>query len=114
MAQVDPAKIRNVAVVGHRGSGKTSLVEAILYTAGAKNRLGSVVDGTTTLDHDEDEIKRQMSISAAMAHVEWDKRKINVVDTPGEASFINEAMATPVSYTHLRAHETDSYLVCRL
>ncbi|HZJ02358.1 MAG TPA: elongation factor G [Thermoleophilia bacterium] len=94
MAQVDPAKIRNVAVVGHRGSGKTSLVEAILYTAGAKNRLGSVVDGTTTLDHDEDEIKRQMSISAAMAHVEWDKRKINLVDTPGEASFINEAMAT--------------------
>jgi len=94
MAQVDPAKIRNVAVVGHRGSGKTSLVEAALYTTGGKNRLGSVTDGTTTMDHDEDEIKRQMSISAALAHVEWDKRKINLVDTPGEASFISEAMAT--------------------
>lgn len=94
MAQVDPAKIRNVAVVGHRGSGKTSLVEAILHTAGVKNRLGSVVDGTTTMDHDEDEIKRQMTISAGLAHVEWDKRKINLVDTPGEASFISEAMAT--------------------
>ena len=93
MAQVDPAKIRNVAVVGHRGSGKTSLVEAILHTAGVKNRLGSVVDGTTAMDHDEDEIKRQMSISAGLAHAEWDKRKINLVDTPGEASFISEAMA---------------------
>ncbi|MHB0978539.1 MAG: elongation factor G [Thermoleophilia bacterium] len=93
MAQVDPAKIRNVAVVGHRGSGKTSLVEAILHTAGVKNRLGSVVDGTSTMDHDEDEIKRQMTISAGLAHLEWDKRKINLVDTPGEASFISEAMA---------------------
>ena len=94
MAQVDPAKIRNVAVVGHRGSGKTSLVEAILFTTGGKNRLGSVMDGTTTMDHDEDEIKRQMSISAGLAHVEWDKRKFNLVDTPGEASFISEALAT--------------------
>ena len=94
MAQVDPAKIRNVAVVGHRGSGKTSLVEAILFTTGGKNRLGSVTDGTTTMDHDEDEIKRQMSISAGLAHVEWDKRKFNLVDTPGEASFISEALAT--------------------
>ncbi len=94
MSLVDPAKIRNVAVVGHRGCGKTSLVEAILHTAGVKNRLGSVVDGTTAMDHDEDEIKRQMTISAALAHVDWDKRKFNLVDTPGEASFITEATVT--------------------
>ena len=94
MALVDPAKIRNVAVVGHRGAGKTSLVEALLFTSGAKNRLGSVMDGTTAMDHDEDEIKRQMTISAGLAHVEWAQHKINVIDTPGEASFINESLGT--------------------
>jgi elongation factor G len=94
MALVDPAKIRNVAVVGHRGSGKTSLVEALLFTTGAKNRLGTVMDGTTTMDHDEDEIKRQMTISAGLAHVDWAGHRINLIDTPGEASFINEAMGT--------------------
>ncbi|GAB4244021.1 MAG: elongation factor G [Thermoleophilia bacterium] len=94
MALVDPAKIRNVAVVGHRGAGKTSLVEAILHTCGVKNRLGSVADGTSTMDHDEDEIKRQMTISAGLAHVDWNKRRINLVDTPGEASFINEALGS--------------------
>ncbi len=97
MTLVDPAKIRNVAVVGHRGAGKTSLVEALLFTTGAKNRLGAVVDGTTAMDHDEDEIKRQMTISAGLAHVDWAGHRINLVDTPGEASFINEAMgALPV------------------
>ena len=92
MALVDPAKIRNVAVVGHRGAGKTSLIEALLFTSGAKNRLGSVVDGTTTMDHDEDEIKRQMTILAGLAHTEWNKTKINLIDTPGEASFINDTL----------------------
>ena len=94
MALADPAKIRNIAVVGHRGAGKTSLVEALLFTSGAKNRLGAVMDGTTTMDHDEDEIKRQMTISAGLAHVDWAHHKINLVDTPGEASFINEALGT--------------------
>ncbi len=94
MALVSPDRIRNVAVVGHRGAGKTSLVEALLYTTGAKNRLGSVMDGTTTTDHDEDEIKRQMTIAAALAHVDWSGHKINLLDTPGEASFINEALGT--------------------
>ncbi|MGI5939556.1 MAG: elongation factor G [Thermoleophilia bacterium] len=94
MALSDPAKIRNISVVGHRGAGKTSLVEALLFTAGVKNRLGTVVDGTTTMDHDEDEIKRQMTISAGLAHLDWAGTKINLLDTPGEASFINEAMGT--------------------
>ena len=94
MALVDPAKLRNLAVVGHRGAGKTSLVEAMLFAAGAKNRLGSVADGTTTMDHDEDEIKRQMTISAGLSHVDWAGLKYNVIDTPGEASFINEALGT--------------------
>ncbi len=94
MALVDPAKIRNIAVVGHRGAGKTSLVEALLYTSGAKNRLGSVMDGTTAMDHDDDEIKRQMTITAGLAHVEWNKTKINLIDTPGEASFINDTLGT--------------------
>ena len=94
LAVTDPSMIRNVGVVGHRGSGKTSLVEALVYTAGAKNRLGSVADGTTTTGYDEDEIARQMTISSGFAYVEWEKQKINLVDTPGEASFINDAMAT--------------------
>ena len=94
MALMDPAKIRNVVVVGHRGAGKTSLVEALLFTSGAKNRLGAVMEGTTTMDHDEDEIKRQMTISAGLAHVDWAHHKINLVDTPGEASFITEALGT--------------------
>jgi elongation factor G len=102
MALVDPARIRNVAIVGHRGAGKTSLVEALLYTAGAKTRLGNVADGSTTMDHDEDEIKRQMSISAGLGHVEWADNKMNLIDTPGEASFINEALGVlPVAETAL-------------
>jgi elongation factor G len=94
MALIDPAKIRNIAVVGHRGSGKTSLVEGLLFTTGAKSRLGTVVDGTTALDHDEDEIKRQMTISAGLTHVDWAGNRLNLIDTPGEASFINETLGT--------------------
>ena len=94
MALADPASIRNLAVVGHRGAGKTSLIEALLHTTGAKNRMGSIADGTTTMDHDDDAIKRQMTISAGLAHAEWNKQKLNLIDTPGEASFISEAMGS--------------------
>jgi elongation factor G len=94
MALADPASIRNLAVVGHRGAGKTSLIEALLFTTGAKNRMGSIADGTTTMDHDDDTIKRQMTISAGLAHAEWKKHKLNLIDTPGEASFISEAMGS--------------------
>jgi elongation factor G len=84
---VEPGKIRNVAVVGHRGTGKTSLVEAMLFQAGAVNRLGAIEQGTTTTDWDEDEQRRQMSLSAALAHLEWQGRKINLIDTPGDPGF---------------------------
>ena len=83
--------IRNVALVGHRGSGKTSLHEALLFEAGATTRLGSVSDGTTVSDSDPDERARQMSISAAVASVKWRDVKLNLIDTPGEPSFIADA-----------------------
>jgi elongation factor G len=85
-------RIRNVALVGHRGSGKTSLGEALLYQAGVINRLGSVIDGTTVADADADEQARQMSISAALESFEWQGRKVNLLDTPGDSSFIADAL----------------------
>src|SRR5580692_11864227 len=91
------ANIRNVAVVGHGHSGKTSLVAAALFTAGATPRLGRVDDGSATTDYDDEEIARKMSIAAAAAHVEWGKTKINVIDTPGFNMFVHEArMVLPV------------------
>jgi elongation factor G len=93
MPAVEPGKIRNVAVVGHRGTGKTSLVEAMLFQAGATNRLGVVEQGTTISDWDEDEQEREMSISNSLTHLEWQGRKINLIDTPGEPSFQGDAIA---------------------
>jgi elongation factor G len=89
----DPSEIRNVAVIGHRGTGKTSLVEAMLFQAGATNRLGSVEQGSTVADWDEDEHKRQMSLSASLCHLEWQDRKINLIDTPGDPGFLADALA---------------------
>jgi elongation factor G len=85
-------RIRNVALVGHRGSGKTSLHEALLFQTGTINRMGSVVDGTTVSDTDPDEKARQMSITAAMSSFEWQERKVNLIDTPGDSSFIADAL----------------------
>jgi elongation factor G len=85
-------RIRNVALVGHRGSGKTSLNEALLFQAGVINRLGTVTDGTTSSDADTDEQARQMSISASLSSFEWQERKINLIDTPGEPSFVADAL----------------------
>jgi len=90
---VEPGKIRNVAVVGHRGTGKTSLVEALLFQAGATNRLGTVEAGSTVSDWDDDEQKRQMSLSATVCHLEWQGRKINLIDTPGDAGFQGDTIA---------------------
>src|SRR5215212_534739 len=89
----EPGKIRNVAVVGHRGTGKTSLVEAMLFQAGATNRLGTVEAGSTVSDWDEDEQRRQMSLAAAVCTLEWQGRKVNVIDTPGDAGFQGDAIA---------------------
>jgi elongation factor G len=88
-----PDRIRNVALVGHRGAGKTSLSEALLFEAGVVNRLGSVTEGTTVSDSEPDEQARQMSISAALSSFEWRDRKVNLIDTPGEPSFIADALA---------------------
>jgi elongation factor G len=92
MAHESPKRIRNVALVGHRGSGKTSVNEALLFTAGAINRLGSVADGTTVSDSASDEKAREMSISASLSSFRWDDRKINLIDTPGEPSFVADAL----------------------
>jgi elongation factor G len=85
-------RIRNVALVGHRGSGKTALHEALLFEAGAIARLGSVPDRTTVSDSDPDEQARQMSISATLSSLRWQERKVNLLDTPGEPSFVADAL----------------------
>jgi elongation factor G len=87
MPNKEPGKIRNVAVIGHRGTGKTSLVESLLYEAGATTRLGSVADGNTVADFEEEEKKRGLSTGSSLVHLEWHDRWINLIDTPGEPSF---------------------------
>jgi elongation factor G len=87
-------RIRNVALIGHRGCGKTSLFEAMLFEAGATGRLGTVADGSTVSDHEPDEQERAMSINAALACFEHDGREINLIDTPGEPSFVADAIAS--------------------
>jgi elongation factor G len=93
MKVYDAPNIRNVALVGHSGAGKTQLASALLFVAGAVNRLGTVDDGTTVTDFDEEEIARQHTLSTSLAHAEWQKTKINLLDTPGIANFIADARA---------------------
>lgn len=93
MRVYDAENIRNVGIIGHGGSGKTTLVSAMLFTAGAVNRLGSVDEGTTVTDYDEDEIERKISISSALAFCEWSKNKINIIDTPGYTDFVHDTRA---------------------
>src|SRR4029450_12544111 len=85
--------LRNVALVGHSGAGKTQLLSALLFDAGAVNRFGRVDDGTTVTDYDEEEIARRHTLSASLAYVEWNKTKINFIDTPGMANFLSDARA---------------------
>ena len=82
--------IRNIAFAGHNGSGKTSLVEAILYNAQVTDRIGKTSDGTTVCDYDAEEIKRGISISTALASFEYNNLKINLLDTPGLFDFAAE------------------------
>ena len=91
MKVYDAGSIRNVAVVGHGGCGKTQLVSTLLFAAGAVNRIGRVDDGTTVTDFDEEEIARKHTLSSSLAYAEWQKTKINFIDTPGFANFLTDA-----------------------
>ena len=93
MKVYDAPSIRNVAVVGHGGCGKTQLLSAMLFAAGMVNRLGRVDDGTTVTDHDPDAIARAHTLSTSLAFAEWRKTKINLLDTPGVGNFFAEAQA---------------------
>jgi elongation factor G len=93
MSAVEPGKIRNLAVVGHRGTGKTSLVEAFLFQSGATTRLGTVESGTTVSDWDDDERKRQLSLQASICHALWRGSKLNLIDTPGDSGFQGDVLA---------------------
>jgi len=95
--------IRNVALVGHGAAGKTSLASALLFTSGAVNRLARVEDGNTVTDFEDEEIERKISISSALAHCEWNKKKVNILDTPGYHTFLAE--------TKLALRATDSAIV---
>lgn len=90
MKDYDVTKIRNIALAGHNGSGKTSLADAILYKAGASDRLGKTADGTTICDYDPEEIKRGISIGTSLASFEYNDYKINLLDTPGLFDFASE------------------------
>jgi elongation factor G len=89
--------VRNVALIGHGHSGKTTLTAGLLYTAGATNRLTRVDEGNTVTDFDDDEIQRKLSISTAIAYAEWAKKKINLIDTPGFNIFINDTKASMIA-----------------
>jgi elongation factor G len=91
MKVYDAAAIRNVAIVGHGGCGKTQLVSTMLFVAGAVNRLGKVDDGTTVTDFDEEEIARKHTLSSSLAYAEWQQSKINIIDAPGFANFLSDA-----------------------
>lgn len=99
-------KIRNVAIIGHGGSGKTSVTEALLYRSGATTRMGRVEDSNTTTDFEPEEIKHKVTISTAIAPVEWRDQKINFLDTPGYADFVGEVKSS------LRAADSALVVVC--
>ena len=88
-----PEKIRNVALVGHTGAGKTTLAEALLFRAGTINRLGTVEAGNTVTDYDPEEQDRGFSLTLALAPFEWRGHKINLIDTPGYADFAGDVHA---------------------
>ena len=85
--------LRNVVLLGHGSSGKTSLAEAMLFNTGAINRMGKVEEGTTVSDFDEEEIRRRISLNLALIPCEWDQHKINVLDTPGYLDFVGEVIS---------------------
>lgn len=106
MKEYKSDRLRNVGIVAHGGAGKTSLTEAMLFNSGAVNRLGRVDDGSATTDFEPEEIKRKVTISAALAPCEWNGHKINVVDTPGYADFVAEVKSA------LRAVDSVCVVLC--
>src|SRR6186713_1831753 len=93
MKVFDAATLRNVAFVGHSGAGKTQLISALLSASGAVNRFGKVDEGTTVTDYDDEVIARKHTLSATPAWFEWNKLKINIIDTPGMGNFLSDARA---------------------
>ena len=87
-------KIRNIAIIGHGGSGKTTLTESLMFVAGAATRIGRVEDGSTISDYHADEIERKISINAAVLHADWQGTKINIIDTPGYSDFTGEVISS--------------------
>ncbi len=90
MKEYGPESIRNIALIGHGGSGKTSLSEIMLFTAGETNRIGNVLEGNTVSDYTANEIEKQISISTSLLHIDWNGTKINILDTPGYSDFIGD------------------------
>ena len=86
-----PERVRNIALVGHGGSGKTTLGEALLFVGGAVNRMGSVEQGTTAFDHEPEEIEREISLGLSVGTVDWKGTRVNIVDTPGSSDFLGDA-----------------------
>lgn len=101
----DADHIRNVALVGHQGSGKTMLAEAMLFASGAIKRMGSIVEGNTVSDYHPSEHERQMSVFASLLHAEWKGHKINIIDTPGYPDFVSEVI------TALKVADTAIYVM---
>jgi len=97
MANLDPEKIRNIAVIAHAGAGKTSLVEAMLFDSKATDRLGRVEDGNTVTDYEPEEIQRRISISSALSFCDWNGVRINIIDTPGYLNFLEDTKACLVA-----------------
>ena len=93
MKLFNTGEIRNVGLIGHGDSGKTTVVSSLLYCAGAVDRLGSVDEGTTVTDFETEEIERKISISTALSHAEWMGKRLNLIDTPGDSAFVHEANA---------------------
>src|SRR5512136_694705 len=92
MKEYRAAEIRNFAIVGHASSGKTLLSEAMLASAGVINRMGTIAAGSTVSDYHESEQQRQISVSTTLMHLEWQGKKFNLMDCPGYADFISEAL----------------------
>ncbi len=93
MKEYDTGSIRNIAFIGHGGSGKTSLSEILLFNAGEINRIGSVSEGNTVSDYNPNEIEKQISISSSLLHLEWNNTKLNIIDTPGYTDFLGDVKA---------------------